>query len=152
MEQLIFYFTLMVLASIPWFEASFAVPVAVLAGANPVLSFLVGMLGNAVTLLLAVIFSAQIKAWMNRKKRLKSTSRATNTVEKYGLLGAAILGPILLGSHIVAIIAISLGTPKWQTFIYVTLGTALWAIILSVLVYFGVDFLGLEGMTIFERG
>ena len=34
MEQLIFYFTLMVLASIPWFEASFAVPVAVLAGAT----------------------------------------------------------------------------------------------------------------------
>lgn len=150
MEVFIFYVTLMLLASVPWIEASFAVPIAVLAGANPVVSFFVGMLGNTVTLLIAVIFSAQIKAWLNKKKRLKSTSRAKNTFEKYGLLGAALLGPVLLGSHIVAIIAISLDIPKWQTFIYVTLGTALWAILLSVLAYFGVDFFGLEGMGFLE--
>ena len=146
MEEIIFYITLMMFASIPWIEASFAVPVAVLAGANPIVSFFVGMFGNIVTLLLAVIFSAQIKAWLTRKKRLKSTSRAKKTFEKYGLLGAALLGPILLGSHIVAVIAISLGIPKWHTFLYVTLGTGLWAIILTILVFFGVDFFGLEGM------
>lgn len=150
MEAIIFYLTLMLLASVPWIEASFAVPVAVLAGANPILSFVVGMFGNMVTLLLAVIFSAQIKAWLNKRKRMKSTSRAKNTFEKYGLVGAALLGPILLGSHIVAIIAISLNIPKWQTFIYVTLGTALWAILLSVLAYYGVDFFGLEGMRFLE--
>lgn len=152
MEQLVFYITLMLVASIPWIEASFAVPIAILTGANPILSFVIGMFGNIVTLLLAVLFSAQIKEWLNKRKRNKATSRAKTTFEKYGLLGAALLGPILLGSHIVAIIAISMNIPKWQTFIYVSLGTGLWAILLSVLVIFGVDMFGLEQMRLFDGG
>ncbi|HJE19455.1 MAG TPA: small multi-drug export protein [Aliicoccus persicus] len=150
MDQLVFYFALMLLASIPWIEASFAVPIAILTGANPVISFIVGMFGNIVTLLLAVVFASQIKEWLNKRKRTKSTKRVTNTFEKYGLVGAALLGPILLGSHIVAIIAISMNIPKWQTFIYVSLGTALWAIVLSVLVQFGIDLFGLENMRLLD--
>ncbi|RYD02116.1 hypothetical protein N752_27075 [Desulforamulus aquiferis] len=56
--------------------------------------------------------------------------------------GLAILGPLLVGSHLTAFMGVSLGENKQRTLYWMVISITLWSIVFSILAYLGVDFLG----------
>lgn len=144
MSGLLVYLTILLLAAIPFFEATFVVPLAILGGSNILLTLIFGVLGNFITILVVVIFSEKVRNWFMKNKESNRSQRAEGIWKKYGFHGFVLLGPILLSSHVSAIAAVSFGATKTKTVVYVTLSVILWTLPLAILAYFGVDFLGID--------
>lgn len=140
------YIVVFVLAAIPWIEIAVVIPIAVLKGLNAMLVGVVSFLGNLTTVLLLVIFIEKYQQWREKRKEKKAKSnrvnRAISIWNKYGLPGLMLLGPIFTGSHIAALIGFSLGAKKQQVLIWSIISLGLWAIIITILSYYGIDFLG----------
>ena len=112
-------------------------------GLNPILVGGFAFLGNLTTVYLLIIFIEKYQEWRKKRKRKqrKRNKRAYEIWNKYGLPGLAITAPILIGTHIAAIIAIALGARKIQTLIWMTISLGLWTLVFTVASYFGVEWL-----------
>lgn len=144
---LLVYFLVFLLSALPLFEAYFVIPAGVLGGLNPLVSLAIGLAGNILTVLLAIVFIDQIKNWWARRKKhseapSKRSQRADRLFKKYGVPGLAILGPLFVGSHLTAILAVSLGGARKAVFVWVTASIVLWSILFTVLISFGIDLMG----------
>ncbi|MCD2137422.1 small multi-drug export protein [Salinicoccus halitifaciens] len=146
MSGYIVYLTIFILGAIPLFEATFVVPIAILGGSSLIPSLIAGILGNALTIFLVVIFSEKVRDWFMKNKESKRSRRAEGIWKKFGFYGFVFLGPILLSSHVAAIAAVSFGATKTKTVAYVTLSLILWTLPLAILAHYGTDLLGLEDM------
>ena len=144
MSEIVVYLTILIAAAVPFFEATFAVPLGILGGMNLLLTLIAGVVGNFLTIVLVVIFSEKVRNWFIRNKESKRNRRAEGIWKKFGFYGFILLGPILLSSHVTAIAAVSFGASKMKTVVYVTASIMIWTVTLAVLAYFGMDLLGLE--------
>lgn len=144
MSEIVVYLTILIAAAVPFFEATFAVPLGILGGMNLFLTLIAGVIGNFLTIVLVVIFSEKVRNWFIRNKESKRNRRAEGIWKKFGFYGFILLGPILLSSHVTAIAAVSFGASKMKTVVYVTASIMIWTVTLAVLAYFGMDLLGLE--------
>lgn len=135
------------LAAIPFFEVSMIVPIAIIGGIPAVPVIIIAFLGNLLTIILLILFIDSIRNWRKKKKsneelnESKSQQRAKKIWGKYGLLGLAFIGPFFVGSHLTALLAITLGGTRSKTFVLMTASIAFWAILLGSAAYFGFDFL-----------
>src|SRR5690625_8046710 len=78
---------------------------------------IVGFLGNIITVIPVIFMFDKIRNWYTRRKEKqgKTSKRNTRAVElfkKYGVIGSALLGPLLTGTHIAAFIGMSMGATK----------------------------------------
>lgn len=150
MELFWAYTLVFILAAAPFFEAYGVVPLASISGLSVVPVMILGLFGNILTVLLVILFINQIKNWRkkrkNRKeeKETKRSRRAQNLWNKYGLPGLAMLGPLLVGSHLTALASMSFGGTKKKTFLWMSASITSWSIVFTILLFYGVDFLGLE--------
>ncbi|MDO7785913.1 small multi-drug export protein [Desulforamulus aquiferis] len=156
-ELLWAYMLVFLLAAVPFFEAYVVIPLAIITGLSVVPTFIIGLAGNAFTVFLLIIFIHKIKVWrQNRraseqKEPSKRSQRAQKLWEKYGLPGLAILGPLLVGSHLTAFMGVSLGENKQRTLYWMVISITLWSIVFSILAYLGVDFLGYKDHNFLNR-
>ncbi|WP_411844269.1 small multi-drug export protein [Salinicoccus sp. HZC-1] len=147
---LIAYIIVFLLSAVPLLEAFIVVPVAIFGGMNFTLTNIIGIAGNLLTLLILIVMMDRIKQWYLNKReqagkgKSRKSQRAENIFQKYGLPGLAFIGPFFIGSHFTALMAVILGGPQKATFWWVTLSVAVWTIGISILFYFGIDFIGLE--------
>ncbi|TVT29421.1 small multi-drug export protein [Salinicoccus cyprini] len=154
---LIAYIIVFLLSAIPLFEAFVVVPVGIIGGMNFIMTLIIGILGNLVTLFLLIILVDRIKQWyLERQKRKgnensRKSQRAEQIWKKYGLPGLAFIGPFFVGSHFTALMALILGGSQKATFFWVTLSVIAWTVGLSILVLFGVDFMNLEDRQFLSR-
>lgn len=142
------YIVVFILAAIPWIEIAVVIPIAIIKGLNALLVGIVSFLGNLSTVLLLVIFIEKYQQWREKRKnesakQSKRTNRAIGIWNKYGLPGLMVLGPILTGSHIAVLIAFSLGAKKQKVLLWSIISLGLWAVLITVLSYYGIDFLGM---------
>lgn len=151
MSNFVVYIAILTAAAIPFFEATFAVPLGILGGTNLLLTLLAGVIGNFLTIVVVVIFSEKVRNWFIRDKESKRNRRAEGIWKKFGFYGFILLGPILLSSHVTAIAAVSFGAPKMKTIVYVTASIIIWTVILAVLAYIGMDLLGLEDVQLLKK-
>src|SRR6185437_16047020 len=92
------------------------------------------IIGNLLTVLILIMAFQEVNAWMeSRKKRdgkadSKRTERGKRIWNKYGLPGLALLGPILIGTHIAAFIGLLFGASRVNTTIWMTISIALWTL------------------------
>ena len=86
------------------------------------------------------------KDWYNKRQEAKGktqnkkSERAKRIWNKYGLPGLALLGPILIGTHIAAFIGMTLGATKKNTTIWLTISIAVWTLAFGILTVLGFDF------------
>ncbi|WP_071392639.1 small multi-drug export protein [Bacillus tuaregi] len=144
------YVLVFILAAVPFFEGYGVIPVATIAGLPVVPVFLLGLGGNILTVFLLVKFIDQVQNWRRKRKKndeekeTKRTKRAAGLWKKYGLPGLAMLGPLLVGSHLTALASMSFGGAKKSTFLWVSTSIITWSLVFTVLIYFGIDLLGFQ--------
>ncbi|WP_332693041.1 small multi-drug export protein [Halalkalibacter lacteus] len=150
-EVLWAYVLVFLLASVPFFEAVAIVPIAILAGLSAIPVTILGFVGNFLTVILVIIFVEKIKQWRRNRKgkqeegatesESKRTQRAQKIWNKYGMPGLTIIGPLIVGSHLTALMALSLGGTKRAVAYWLTGSLAFWCVLFAVLTHFGIDFL-----------
>ncbi|SHG33663.1 small multi-drug export protein [Ornithinibacillus halophilus] len=150
MKFIIGYFMVFILSAIPFFEAYGVIAIASVAGLSIIPVFALGLAGNILTVFLVIIFIEQIKNWRRKRKEGKEAEEGKRSVraqkiwKKYGLPGLALLGPLVVGSHLTAMASMTFGGAKAKTFYWVSVSITIWSIAFTVLFFYGVDFLGLE--------
>ncbi|MCA0986557.1 small multi-drug export protein [Alkalihalobacillus algicola] len=166
METLILsYLLVFLLAAIPLFELVTVVPLAIIGGLSPVLTAILALLGNALTVVLLIIFVDHVKKWMRKRKQKrmqdgvqeedegetpedhgeemeesKKGKRARVLFDKYGLPGLTIIGPFFVGSHISAFMGMSFGSTRKRVTSWMMTSLVLWTVIMAVATSYGVTF------------
>lgn len=129
----------------PGFEVLVAVPLGILRGMSLPTAVLIGFAGNALTILLEILIFQKLKDWWDRRKQQeekapsKRTARAENIWKRFGIPGLAMLGPVLIGSHLAAFLALALGSSKSRTAAWMLISLIIWAIVFGILAVLGVD-------------
>ncbi|MDR6227476.1 small multi-drug export protein [Desmospora profundinema] len=158
-ETLGLYFTLFFMAATPWLELILVVPGGIALGLNPVAVALVTFLGNALPVLGIVFFFDWLgrRPWFRRffrvegeqsegggeepDRRRKKRERAARMFRKYGLPGLALLGPVLLGSHFAAALAMAFRAGKNAVGSWMLISLALWTMIMTAAALAGFQWL-----------
>lgn len=145
------YIVVFLLAATPWFEIAAVIPLGIVRGLQPIIVVILSFIGNLSTIILVVYLFEKIKDFIVRKKGIvkentKRQERAKRIWNKYGLPGLAILGPVLIGTHIAAFIGMSLGATKRWTLLWMTISLVIWSVVFGVGAYYGVGvFKGMIG-------
>lgn len=140
------YFLVFLGAAIPWLEIALVIPVGIVAGLSPFWVMVLAFTGNLLTVIFVIIGFDKIQVWWLRRQEEKGKSsskrseRAKKIWSKYGLPGLALLGPILIGTHIAAFIGMTLGADKKWTTLWLTISIALWTLTFGILTALGFDF------------
>lgn len=99
-------------------------------------------LGVIVVLVAGTPLRERIRRRMERKAGAGKPNRTMETVQKvwdrYGLIGLSLLAPMTVGSQVGAVIGLSLGAKPVRLAVMMTLGAALWSIVLTLAVIAGV--------------
>lgn len=158
MALFIAYLIVFLLAATPFIEIIGIIPIGVIAGLHAAPVIIVAWIGNMLTILIVILLTDKIKQWMqmrnekNPEKAKKREERAGRVWKKYGLPGLALISPILIGSHLGAVLAISFGGTKKQIAFWMTASIFIWAVITGIASYYGAEFLfqqtGYEGFLV----
>ncbi|PPA71595.1 small multi-drug export protein [Jeotgalibacillus proteolyticus] len=139
------YVLIFLAAATPWLEIALVIPLGIIRGHSPILVMLVGFLGNMVTIVLLIALFEKVRAYFAKKaktekKKNKRQERAKKIWNRYGLPGLALLGPILIGTHIAAFIGMSLGAQKSWTLLWLTISIGIWSLVFGIATMLGFDF------------
>lgn len=140
------YFLVFLGAAIPWLEIALVIPVGIVWGLSPVWVMIWAFIGNMLTVLALIIGFDKFKDWYNKRQEAKGkaqnkkSERAKKIWNKYGLPGLAMLGPILIGTHIAAFIGMTLGATKRNTTIWLAISIGVWTLAFGILTAMGFDF------------
>ena len=139
------YFLVFLGAAIPWLEIALVIPVGIVSGLSPVWVILTAIVGNLLTVLVVIVGFEKVKEWMesrNRKKRKvesKRTERGKRIWNKYGMPGVALLGPVVIGTHIAAFIGLLFGANKTNVTVWMTISIVLWSLVFGIATALGFD-------------
>ncbi|UJL46233.1 small multi-drug export protein [Virgibacillus sp. NKC19-16] len=139
------YVLVFIAAAIPWFEIAVVIPLGIVRGLSPFWVMLLAFVGNVITVLPVVFGADKIMEWYakRREKKGKESSnrndRGRRIWNKYGLPGLALLGPIVTGIHLAALIAMTLGAQKTSATIWLTISLGIWTLVLGIGTILGLD-------------
>lgn len=167
MRTLVAYLTVLVAAAVPWLEVLLVVPVGILAGLSPTAVVVVAAVGNVASLVPVVLGGDRLRAWWRARRRARMaaaneadgspgteaggspgggppaasgrSARAQRVLDRYGLPGVALLGPLLTGIHVAALAALAAGAPKRPTLLWSTAGVVVWSAVTGVATVLGID-------------
>lgn len=132
--------------AMPWLEIALVIPVGIVSGLSPTGVIISAFLGNLSTVFFVVLGFEKVKEFYesrkkaDNKKESKRTERGTRIWNRYGMGGLALLGPILLGTHIAVFIGLLFGVKKKNAILWMTFSIALWSLIFGVVTAMGFDF------------
>jgi hypothetical protein len=152
-EAILLYLSVFVLAAVPWVEILVVIPFGIGIGLNPLLVGAFAFLGNMLPIYLIVVGFERFNAWWARRRgrflvnpgdeswNTGRRARAMNILRKYGVPGLAFSGPILLGAHLAAVIALLVGAPRRGINLWMTISLAAWTAAITIASYFGIGWL-----------
>lgn len=142
------YIVLFLLAAAPWLDVFLVVPLGIVAGLSPVAVAIIGFAGNFLLVLLLGLFFKQFSKWnTNRKlkKGITTTSkketRARRIWERYGLPGLALLAPLIVGTDIAALLALSVGSSRKRVIQWMAVSLAVWTIVMALGSVYGFSYM-----------
>lgn len=139
------YFMVFLGAAIPWMEIALVIPLGVVWGLSPFWVMVLAFVGNLLTVLALIFGFERFKIWNQKRQEAKGktlskkSERAKDIMNKYGLPGLALLGPILIGTHIAAFVGMTLGATKRNTTMWLTASIGLWTLIFGLGTALGFD-------------
>ncbi len=145
MSTLIALLLVFVAAATPWLEVFFVVPAAILAGLPVGPTIVIATLGNVATLVPAVLLSDRLRARVRRRRGgaddppSRRQQRSRQLFDRYGLPGLALLGPLITGIHLAALVAVGAGAPRRATILWLSGGVAIWSLVLGIATLIGID-------------
>jgi putative flippase GtrA len=90
------------------------------------------ILGNLVALALALLAGERLQRWIYRRPGLaKRRKRVEQIWNRYGVLGVALLAPIITGAVLATVLALALGAPPRPLLRWMALSTALRGVALT---------------------
>lgn len=122
---------------------------------------LVAVTGNLLTVGLAAVFGQRLRIrWTARRRargetaaesenpaklerRNRRQARFDRVMDRWGMLGLALLGPIGLGTQLSALAAVARGVPAREAIARVGTGTLAWSVVAAVLTVSGVSTSGI---------
>jgi len=120
-----------------------AVPAGFLLKVTPLLIFLMTVLGALIGVLTIYTFGKWIKSYIERrknKKRIeKKQSRARNLFEKYGVIGFALLGTILMGPQITMAMGLIIVKTQKKLLLWIVAGICIWTGALTIFAALGIE-------------
>lgn len=148
--------------AMPWLEAVVVIPAGILLGLPPLAVVVTAVVGNLSTVAVAAFAGERIRTSLMGRRRRRSVmahaadgdgggaegvrrrraSRALRVMERYGLPGLAVLGPLGIGSQLSAALAVSLGVSGRRAFAWVAATTVGWSIGAALLAVRGAGFVG----------
>ncbi|BAB05031.1 small multi-drug export protein [Halalkalibacterium halodurans] len=140
------YVLIFLAAATPWLEAIVVVPLGIIRGLNPWLVSVVAFIGNWLTILLVIIFYEKFQAWREKRRiqkgietppESKRQKRARHIWNRYGLPGLALGGPLVIGTHLSALMALAFRSPKYLVTGWITFSLALWIVVFAVGAFYG---------------
>lgn len=140
------YFMVFIGAAVPWLEIALVIPLGIVWGLSPFWVIVTAFIGNMLTVLALIIGFEKFRVWYAKRQEAKGkapskkSERAKKIMNKYGLPGLALLGPILIGTHIAAFIGMTLGATKKNTTVWLTVSIALWSLVFGIATALGFDF------------
>lgn len=131
------------MAAIPFLEIVGVIPIGVIAGLHALPVTIIAFIGNMVTVFLSILLLDKLKSWFEKhpEKSKKRKQRAKRIWRRYGLPGLAFISPILIGSHLGAILAMSFGGTRKQITVWKTASIFFWAVVTGIAAHYGVDYL-----------
>ena len=111
-------------------------------GLNLVTTILTTVAGMMTVVFLFTFFGNWIrknvlsKFWRKESKFSVSNKKFVRIWKKYGLVGVAVLTPIILTPIGGTILAVSSGSPKEKIILYMFISASVWSIIISASIYF----------------
>jgi len=132
------YFLVFLGGAIPWLEIALVIPLGIIGGLSPFWVIVAAFSGNLLTVLLVIFGFQRVKEWRDRrsqksgKEESKRTERGKRIWNNYGMPGVALLGPIVIGTHIAAFIGLLFGANKRNATMWLTISIALWSIVFGV--------------------
>lgn len=132
-----------VAGAIPWLEAIVVIPAGIVVGLPVLWTVVFALVGNLVTIALFASGSERILSAMARRREQKGkphqedsrTARAKRVFVRYGDVGMAVVGPLLIGTQFAAAIAVSLGVSVWRATLVQSLGAAVWGVLAAYTTY-----------------
>lgn len=145
------YLVVFLASAVPWLEVLVVVPAGVLVGLAPVPTAIVGAAGNIATLVPIVLGGDRLRSWWRRRRhgpvvpaddepsKGRRGTRALRVFERYGLLGLALVGPVLIGIHVAAVVAVAARAEPRRALLWLSGGVVVWAFVVAGAAAFGVD-------------
>ncbi|MDG6243058.1 MAG: small multi-drug export protein [Methanolobus sp.] len=144
------YALVFIMAAVPWFEILIVIPPAIAMGMDPFVVSFLAFTGNLVTVFLLVFAHHSLntiwKKFRVNEDNPENTSAPSGRRKKaiklwnsYGLPGIAMMGPLILGTHFAALIALSLGSKKNPVALWMTISLFIWTIIIAAVSYYGIE-------------
>lgn len=142
------YALVLILAAIPWWEILLVIPPAIGIGLKPVPVAILAFLGNLLPIYLIIIVHGRITDWLERRRehngsKSKRSKRASRLFTKYGLGFVALAAPIAIGVHLATVIVLLLDAKPRSVAIWMTVGIALWTVVITVSSVVGFGLLGI---------
>lgn len=149
MTRLLAYLAVFAAAAVPWLEVLLVVPAGLLAGLGPVPTVLIAAAGNIATLVPVVLLGERLRSWRRRRRARRhgtdeaeeprAATRASRLMERYGVPGLALLGPLLTGAHAAALVATGSGASPRRTLAWMAAGVVAWSVGAAVLTVLGAE-------------
>jgi Ca2+/H+ antiporter, TMEM165/GDT1 family len=126
--------------AIPWFEAIAVIPSGIVLGLNPIATVISAIAGNLITIFIFAYAGSGIRAWLanrrlakNKAGESKKFTKAIKAMDKYGIYGMALLGPIFVGTQFAAAAAVAIGIKPLRAAVIISTAMVFWAIVLAVI-------------------
>jgi membrane protein DedA with SNARE-associated domain len=110
-------------------------------GLHPVTTVLTTVAGMMTVVFLFTFFGEWIRTrvfgmFKKRKVNLKRAERFEKIWKRYGLIGVAVLTPIILTPIGGTLLAVSSGSPREKIVFYMFISASFWSVVISSAVYF----------------
>ncbi|WP_233866180.1 small multi-drug export protein [Streptomyces sp. ST2-7A] len=147
--------------ALPWLEAIIVIPAGIVAGLNPVAVTVAGLTGNLLTVALTAWYGERLRRWWLERRARKVSSapaaegepapaptsdraaarreRIRRILNRWGMPGLAVLGPLGIGTQLSAAVAVSMGVTARRATVWVGTATLVWGILAAGLALGGMD-------------
>ncbi len=117
-----------------------AIPAGVALGLHPGLAGLAATLGNLAAVVLVVVLEGRLRRWIPRYGAFNTHGERLKRVwGRYGLVGVALLSPLITGAPLGIVLALVLGAPVRRLLPWMIVSVVFWGMVLTVTATFGFD-------------
>ncbi|WP_121614384.1 small multi-drug export protein [Mesobacillus foraminis] len=144
------FVVIFIIAFAPWMDVSIVVPIGVAWGLPPMGVAITAFTGNLLLVLLLGFFFKQFYTWREKRRKEKGITepskkerKSKEIWEKYGIPGLALLAPLLVGTDIAAVLALTFGSSRIHVISWMTVSLAVWTAVFTVGSVYGFSFLNI---------